>query len=301
MAVNYRNIFKQAHIADHFERMGYAIIPNADAHLLTQLKLIHREFLTNPINGLYASHNENSFEKNKAISDKILESGKTLFSKQFKNIKYILGHYMIKAQSTVDEFQLHQDWSVTNERMNFSAHLWIPLQDTNRKNGTMFVIPGSHLFYENYRSGSLDIPRINRDKTIDKMIKPINVKKGECLIYHPALFHGSFANQSKKDRIAVLISLGEAKDQLKYYQQSENDINSIDVYEISPEIILQELVDLEKGQVPKNKTLIETIQHKQLPNKELSAKMVYDKFTANKSIDNKIVGQQSFLKKLFSK
>ena len=279
MPINYNDIFRSDSIADQYRLNGYAILQMGDLQPVQDLQVFHKENFKKDISGLYASHNANSYERNKDISNKIEEATLPFINSNFNNVQFILGHYMIKASTNGDEFQLHQDWSVTDESKHFSAHLWIPLQDTNKDNGTMYVIPGSHLYYKNYRSGSLDIPRINRDELVDKMIIPLNIKKGEFLIYHPALFHGSFANRSKNDRIAVLVSLIDKRDTLKYYHLPDENATKIEVHEISPETILRELVELEKARPPINSKPVKTINANSFNNRELNSKMVFDKFS----------------------
>lgn len=280
--IDYSKIFYSSKIQEKFEKDGFAIIRFKDYFVLEQLERIHQEFFTSEISGLYASHNINSYETNQTISLSIENAIQSLFKHHFNAVQFILGHYMIKAHSVGDEFQLHQDWSVTDEQIFFSAHLWIPLQDTNYNNGTMFVIPGSHLYFNNYRSGSLNIPRIKRDKLIDKMIVPVPVKKGEMLIYHPALFHGSYANQSKKNRVAVLVSLLQKDCLLKYFHKDDKK-TGLDVYDITAKSILSDLKNLESGNAPTALTVSETINCHQKANELITSKDLYTIFKTKES------------------
>lgn len=108
----------------------------------------------------------------------------------------------------------HQDYSYWT-RTQPLAHLtcWIGLDDSNRVNGCLQYIPGSH------RWPDLPITGLAGDMTaIDGVLNEeqrsefqhpvaIELKKGEASFHHPRLVHGSFANHSDRSRRATVINV----------------------------------------------------------------------------------------------
>lgn len=99
----------------------------------------------------------------------------------------------------------HQDNSYGNNEKGlfFTAHIF--LENISKKNGTLYVYPGSH------KMGTLDFePHLSYR---NKILKPgnevnlsniklkkldLNAKKGDFLVMDGLLVHGSYANKSKK-------------------------------------------------------------------------------------------------------
>jgi ectoine hydroxylase-related dioxygenase (phytanoyl-CoA dioxygenase family) len=108
----------------------------------------------------------------------------------------------------------HQDYSYWT-RTQPLAHLtcWIGLDDSNRENGCLNYISGSH------RWPDLPITGLAGDMSaIDAVLNEeqrrefqhpvaVELKKGEASFHHPRLVHGSFANHSDRSRRATVINV----------------------------------------------------------------------------------------------
>jgi ectoine hydroxylase-related dioxygenase (phytanoyl-CoA dioxygenase family) len=202
------------------------------------------------------------------VSNALKETLSTELHKVFNAYQFIIGHFVVKAANNNSTFPLHQDWNITEEKSFASVHCWIPLQDTFKENGAMHIVPGSHLFFNNYRSGSLSIPRISEQKGYDSLVKEIKLGKGQALIYHPALFHGSYENKTSENRIAILVSLIEKSAPMQYFHATEN--NEIEIYNFTPEYLLENLPTLEKGVKPQGILPVQTIKNQQTSNNLIS-------------------------------
>ena len=107
----------------------------------------------------------------------------------------------------------HQDYSYWT-RTKPMAHLtcWIGLDDSDRDNGCLQYIPGSHhwdLLPITGLAGDMDaIREVLNDEQWAAFQKPvaIELKKGECAFHHPLLIHGSFENRTDRPRRAVVIN-----------------------------------------------------------------------------------------------
>lgn len=109
-------------------------------------------------------------------------------------------------------YDWHQDsaYDKLNKIPTNGAILWIPMIDTNKKNGTLIVKPKSQKEnnvydlkqkWKKYVSPQLTVPNSHLKK-----YKSLNipVKKGNCLVMYPNLFHKSGNNNSKKIRFTIL-------------------------------------------------------------------------------------------------
>lgn len=103
--------------------------------------------------------------------------------------------------------RMHQDPSLIDETLGNSLVIWISLCDMDKNNGCLHVLPGSHLFGNSYRSNFhikwLFEPYMD---IINENAIPIPTKAGDIIIFDPALIHGSTANTTDKDRLAIQIS-----------------------------------------------------------------------------------------------
>jgi ectoine hydroxylase-related dioxygenase (phytanoyl-CoA dioxygenase family) len=108
----------------------------------------------------------------------------------------------------------HQDYSYWT-RTQPLAHLtcWIGLDDSNRGNGCLQYISGSHhwpdLPITGLAGNMTAIDAVLSEEQRSEFQHPIAVelKKGEAAFHHPRLVHGSFANHSDRSRRATVINV----------------------------------------------------------------------------------------------
>jgi ectoine hydroxylase-related dioxygenase (phytanoyl-CoA dioxygenase family) len=107
----------------------------------------------------------------------------------------------------------HQDYSYWTRTLPM-AHLtcWIGLDDSTRKNGCLYYVPGSHRWNLLPRTGLTgDMDEIMTVLTPEQKREfrpvPIELKRGECSFHHPLMVHGSYANYSDKPRCATLVNV----------------------------------------------------------------------------------------------
>ena len=106
----------------------------------------------------------------------------------------------------------HQDYSYWT-RTEPMSHLtcWIALDDSDRDNGCLYYVPGSHrwqLLPRTGLTGNMDeiMTVLTPEQKRDFQPIPIELKKGQCTFHHPLMVHGSYANRSDRPRRATLIN-----------------------------------------------------------------------------------------------
>lgn len=142
-----------------------------------------------------------------------------------------------KGANSYSELDIHQDWSLVDEDKYFSISLWIPLIDSNERNGTIHYLEGSHLSYTNKRAGSIPSIFTNNSKEIKKKMKPIEVKAGEALMFHQRLVHYSPINNSNKARISLISSLVPKDATIIQYYLNHN--KELETFQMSKDFFFQ--------------------------------------------------------------
>lgn len=254
-----RPYFKDSGLEQAFFENGYMVIPFLETEELIQLKELYNQYMPNETEGLYASSLFNSAEVNRKVNQTICNIMQSATRRYCEAGKLLGGSFLVKSPVNTSNLPLHQDWNIVDEQVFASAMLWCPLQDTDESNGTMYVLPNSHRFFVNFRSGAMPSKRILVTEDLLPFLKTINVKAGEALVYHPALFHGSHPNRSDKLRIVAAGSTVHADATLLYYHlNSEN--KAIEVYRAAEDFYLNEIHLLELGKIPENTELLQTFQ-----------------------------------------
>ena len=131
----------------------------------------------------------------------------------------------------------HQDSAYSNLHEDPKNELvfWIPLINTNAKNGTLIIKPKSHEIYGNIsylkrKDGKfMSQQYIIKNRYLKKFkSKSVNVLANSALVTFANLFHKSGVNSSKKVRFTLLVRFYKilSKD-FKHYRENSKYINSL--------------------------------------------------------------------------
>lgn len=245
-------LFRDNKLHEEYERNGCVVINLFSKEKVGQLKQLYFAEFGDQARGLYTTHSHSSGEKNVQLHNKLGSIIRSDLEKVFQDFEFVVNHYVVKSNVNSEEFRLHQDWNIVDEDTTQAAHIWCPLQDTSEKNGGMFVVKGSHRFFDNLRSGSLGLRFINRTPLVKKHLTAFSMLAGEALIYKQALFHGSFPNNSDSNRVVMLSSIMEKTGEWLYYQKRSDDKGNgmVDAYAMDTKTFLHQLPAYEKGSDP---------------------------------------------------
>ena len=158
-------------------------------------------------------HNINKFYKKGKLfglvqNKKINKALNLILGKKLKlrNLEFFL-----KPAKTGMPSPYHQDnyyWNIIGAE---AVNVWIAFTESNKKNGGICYLKGSHCIGTlkhniSYMKGSSQkISNGTLKKLKFKKHYP-NLKPGDCIIHHPEVIHGSERNASNKDRIGVVLS-----------------------------------------------------------------------------------------------
>lgn len=232
---------------ESLDKLGFCSFSVFEAEEIDKLSLLYQaNFGEKAIAEMYASHNSNPVALSLQISSEIKKIVADKLSTVFNGYEFFIGHFMVKGAMNEKEFSLHQDWNIVDESKYKSYQVWIPLDITYPANGGMFVVPGSHRFFGNHRSGSYGIPVVRSDEKTDSIITDVIIPAGDVLVYHNGLFHGSYPNTTSRARIAVIVNFVQ-KEAPTYYFHHNKEQKRTDLYKIDGETLLCNLPQLEKG------------------------------------------------------
>ena len=163
-------------------------------------------FLKNPKkpSSLHRLFNKNNSYFNKVAKNPIFSIiGKDLMGKETK--VYEIQFFFKRSNENIPT-PMHQDNAYWNGIRGKGLSFWIALNDTNKKNGCLYYLKGSHK--KNYKHEISTIP--GSSKVIKKNLgfkkHFYDLKKGDCVVHDHKTIHGSFKNTLKKDRSAFIIS-----------------------------------------------------------------------------------------------
>ncbi len=239
-------IFNNQYYEDFFNEFGYIrhdFLSQGEIDGLSDVFLNYLKMNGDVIDfaknlGYYISVFDSNLEKRKYINSVLKEIFSNKVEDLLNGYKILYGNFMYK-EAGGKEIEVHQDFSFVDEKKYTAFNLWIPLQDTSPFNGGFHLIESSNKLFNSYRSSTIPHNLTHYNEAFKKLMKPIDVKAGEGLLFDHRLFHYSTPNQSDKIRIAVqMVLIPEDATPVMYYYRPESDKNNLEVYEITEDFLL---------------------------------------------------------------
>ncbi len=233
---------KEVHLKASFMDLGFLHIQKKTLPFIEQLERVCAKYVVNKEQTFQYSLMEHSFEDNLRLHEELNTILQPLFNEIFENYSSYSGSLLVKPGLSGTEMNLHQDWTFTDEKAFTPCTVWIPLQDTNEVNGSLFFIPKSHHFFDNFRSHHYETARISKDYFTD--VCSLTVEKGDLVLFNPATFHGSFSNRTSKPRIAVSITIMDKR--APYVHVKKDTETTAKIFRLNPDCFFKDLAELDK-------------------------------------------------------
>jgi hypothetical protein len=239
-------IFRKQADEDFFNRCGY--IQHSFLGL-DEINALQKAFITyNNMNGevidfakelgYYISVFDSNTEKRKYINDTLKNIFTPKVEALMNNYTILYGNFMYK-EAGGKEIEVHQDFSFVDEKKYTAFNLWIPLQDTNPENGGFHLIESSNKLFNSYRSSTIPHNLTHYNEAFKKLMKAVDVKAGDGLLFDHRLFHYSTPNRSDKIRIAVqMVLIPKEATPVMYYYEPQKDKKNLSVYEMTENFLL---------------------------------------------------------------
>jgi len=222
---------------------GYFTFPFLSDIETEELKLIYHNHFTDTKTTFYSTSFHEDIALKKTVSDKIINLLQDKLNALVIDYKVLGSSFLKKNPNENNLLQLHQDWTVTDEEKYGSFTIWIPLQDTQKHNGAIRVIKGSHNIENNLRAPSLPVSFEAERNKFENHLQTLPLKKGEAFVFNQKLMHASWPNQSNEERLALTIGLvpKDADLFMLYFDKNKNEISQYsmpdDLFLHYPEII----------------------------------------------------------------
>ncbi len=249
--------------------------------ILPELKELYQSIYGDePDKKFFVTHNTGNAEKALYIHQEINRICEPIISEHFQDYEVFAAHFVVKKAQSETSFQLHQDWNNLDESVAKSLQVWIPLEASYPEKGGLGFFPKSHRFFENYRSGSFDIPRVEVESKLFPYLSYVRLFPGEAALFYTATFHCSFINSTDENRVAALLNIVPKGSQNIYCHKNGS---TVEKYAINALQLYERLHLLEKGEVPEGLNLLEKGSYSQIDNKEINTDLLIEKITKVRS------------------
>ncbi len=263
---NIPDIFINPEHQKEFDTKGYVKIQFLDTEQITYLdKLFDENYKELPTEGFHSASYLGDFNLKKKMSEEIVKTFSKSYEKIFTNYTAFGGSFLYKMPSENSDLVMHQDWSIVDEKKAVAINCWVPLCDTNKKNGTLMVLPGAHNgnFFV-HRAPTLDFFFKGNEKTVMKHLVPMNAKAGEAVILNQSLVHYSPPNVSGTIRKAITAGIKTKDEPMHfYYKDKSKNEDKLELYKMEEDFLISFDNFFEDiFQKPKNGVFVKTIDYK---------------------------------------
>ncbi len=216
-------IFKDLETQSRFDRDGYVIIDfisSKDAQIIAEK---FYELHPNLPKGFYSA----AFNPDEEFKREIFEHTEKVLQKaldeKFEHYKKLGSTFLCKSPGLEGKVNVHQDWTTVDESKFYSATIWVPMLDTSEENGALRVLPGSHLFFDYYRSNNIPVAYRGNEALLWENMLTAPMKAGQAFILNHAVIHGSSPNLTNKERLVVAYAIAPKDAKLMFYHKNAND------------------------------------------------------------------------------
>lgn len=233
-----RNLFYDTGLQREFDRKGYVIV---DLFSQEQAELFLK--LYDELEGAKGTANTNKNTYELSFFDKDADRKKWKFETVYGFMRPFLDNLMVRYKPIIinlfnkqygtGEVPMHQNWTFVDEKEFTSVSVWCPLQDVNRKNGTLEIVPGSHKVICDYRGPSIPwvFDHLN-DVMKEKYSVPLELRFGQVAILDDGVIHYSGVNHSPKERKAVQLILKPEEVPTIHCFKSRKDDDEIKIIDV---------------------------------------------------------------------
>lgn len=167
--------------------------------------------------GLYASAHHQDFNFRLKMSSTIKQILAPIFHSLSEDYHLLGSSYLSKSPKGNGVLAPHQDWNIVDEQEFSSYNLWIPLVDVNKKNGTIEIIEGSHLWHTTFRGPHIPSAYSKVEKKLFARFLPVEISAGRALLYDHRLIHFSDNNHSSGNRLVTVSGVAPKQADTYYY------------------------------------------------------------------------------------
>jgi hypothetical protein len=208
-----RKTFRDDQLQQEFAEQGYVVIPCLDPAGLTRVRELFEKINPEARKGFQVSIYTHPPATRLDISNEMRSFVEPAISDLLDNHRFVGGNFVVKWPGIESDVGAHQDWAFVDESQYCSINIWCPLCNTDERNGTLWVVPGSHNVIPKWCRGSPPLPSEQQPcRGLERVVaerygKTIPVRAGDAIAYNHALLHFSPPNRSTEPRIAAAMTV----------------------------------------------------------------------------------------------
>lgn len=231
-----RETLRDAELQGDLERDGYAVLPLLSAAEVGDLRAEFERLGTAPGDPHRACHSSfhSSDAAYKVEVDRVVRSVLAPHvAAEFVGQRLLPCNFIAKWPAATSGFGLHQDLTLVDEAHHRSVEVWVALEDTDERNGQLWMVPGSHRWLPGNVRGvnGFGFPFGEvAHRIVHRHARAVPVRAGEALVFNHATLHFSLPNRSASPRLVAITDLiPEEAEHLHYFGDGEG---GLDVYAI---------------------------------------------------------------------
>jgi len=235
-----RNILKNKHLNNALLENGYIKFSYFKGFNIN--KAFHRILFQNKFSKTFKGHQhntvdvsyhstflDNNLEYKQLVKNELTRFFKLFVDDFFDDYKIIQTNIFNKPPN--DGFVCpHQNLTTVDENKYSSFSIWVPLQNTNKENGTLYFLPKSHKKFEKYRNADIFWAPLSASNKIEdfNMIEE-NLSLGEVLVFDDSIIHASPKNNSSSDRLVFHCIVIPKEASAIYCNKKDNNMEIVEV------------------------------------------------------------------------
>lgn len=226
-----RPTFRDPAHQERFERDGYVVIPMLEEAEVAELKRRFDALGSAPGDPHLACHSSfHTYDRSykQQVNATVSEVLRPHVERHLDRQRMLPCNYIVKWPSGMSGFGLHQDLSLVDEREHRSAEVWVALDDTNERNGQLWMVPGSHRWLPTIRGiNAFPFPfGATAERIIDRHALPVPVRAGDAVIFNHAILHFSQPNRSDTPRmVAITDVIPEEAEHLHFFGDGSGEVS----------------------------------------------------------------------------
>ena len=250
-----RETFVDEKLEALFQKDGYVQVPFLRKEEVEMLKKYYFDTLEQsggrlgPEDEKYQSDAEITYDftfidKNSDYKQQVFDIITKSFEKRYgdylADYKPIIANFIRKKEDG-GEVPLHQNWAFANEHECATVSIWCPLVDSNKENGTLEVVPGSHKRFGEVRGPMIKSELFGiQQEIIDRHMVPLETNAGDCVILDDSIVHYSSPNHTNGLRLAIqLILIPKEVTSIHYHMDLSKDRSKVEVLEVDRDFYMK--------------------------------------------------------------
>jgi len=163
----------------------------------------------------------------------------TQFCKEIYRTPMVIDGTQIRIDDKSNDrvLPLHQE---TNQMAFYNITCWVPLVDVNEDIGGMMVVPGSHkdgfkkqVYYPEFNN----YHGLPENLVEEGQCVQFKLNKGDAVLFHPCLYHGSVKNKSDKIRWTMISRYNELNSLEYLYNPNAAERIPVEAYGLEKETV----------------------------------------------------------------